>query len=574
FSDGWRIEPFGQCTNEYAFSRPFAMTYFHFGGLSELGHPANEVHRATSYEYPGYDALAGIALPWIQDVTNTCGGNAWLTLAMNPLVMNLRMGSGNSVLGVVFPVHGRIRDYWRVNFSLYGYPACNEYDVIINNKKYIVQWFQKGYGDYRKITYDTYDGTFNDPETNSVVYGEHLKQSVWENLGCPKGICGTGGAGIQPNDPINLATTAVSETQIDLIWNGNNGDNPVVYRVYRKLSNESGESIYIGSTSSTNFSDSFLNPGTSYCYQVSASYEGLESAKSQEASTTTPIFTNLNLPTADFSVDRNVIYTGKVIFFTDRSTGTQISSWYWDFGDGYTSTLQSPSHRFNYSGHYDISLTVTNMYGSRTVIKRDSIYVLAGFPESVWGTTDVGNSTARGYASYDNTNDRYIIDGTGLGIDESHSQFTYLHQPYNGCINFSTRILSQTLSGPKAMSGIMFMETDSSTSSYVMIAVTQGQGVIFQYKQNGIVTKIGGDYYDFPIYLKLTRNGSKFVGYYSFTNNPSDWNQIGSLNMNFAEDYQVGIFATPANSTGVSTAIFDSLTISDKPDKPRNPRIQ
>ncbi|MDO8261401.1 MAG: PKD domain-containing protein, partial [Candidatus Magasanikbacteria bacterium] len=185
--------------------------------------------------------------------------------------------------------------------------------------------------------------------------------------------------------PQNITATPVSETQIDLSWNGNNGDNPVMYRVYRKLSNESGESIYIGSTSSTNFSDSFLNPGTHYCYQVSASYGGLESSKAQEACATTPIFTNLNLPTADFTIDRAVVTPGALIFFYDHSTGTQISSWYWDFGDGYTSTLQNPSHRFNYAGHYDISLTVTNMYGSRTMIKRDGVYVLAGSLGIEWG---------------------------------------------------------------------------------------------------------------------------------------------------------------------------------------------
>lgn len=373
--------------------------------------------------------------------------------------------------------------------------------------------------------------------------------------------------------PQNVLATSVSETQIDLSWNGNNGVNPVVYRVYRKLSNESGESIYIGSTSSTNFTDSFLNPGTNYCYQVSASYGGLESAKSQENCATTPNFTNLNLPTADFTIDRRVVNPGALIFFYDHSTGTQISSWYWDFGDGYTSTLQNPSHRFNYSGHYDISLTVTNMYGSRTVIKRDILYVLAGSLGIEWGFTDIGSASVKGYASRDDTNGRFIIDGTGLGVDETRSQFTYMYKPYSGAVTLSTRILSQTLSGSKSMSGIMFMETASASSSYVMVAVTQGQGIIFQYKKNGIVTKIGGDYYDFPIFLKLRRCGNSFQAHYSFTNSPGDWISIGSVLMDFASDYQVGIFATSANSTGVSTAIFDSLVVSEKLDKVMNLRV-
>ncbi|MAJ28373.1 hypothetical protein CBD41_02995, partial [bacterium TMED181] len=51
------------------------------------------------------------------------------------------------------------------------------------------------------------------------------------------------------------------------------------------------------------------------------------------------------------------------IGFTDLSTGV-IDSWLWDFGDGSTSTEQSPSHAYLTSGNYDVSLTVTGPGGS------------------------------------------------------------------------------------------------------------------------------------------------------------------------------------------------------------------
>lgn len=38
-------------------------------------------------------------------------------------------------------------------------------------------------------------------------------------------------------------------------------------------------------------------------------------------------------------------------------------SWFWDFGDGTFSTLQSPTHQYSISGLYNISLTVTNSKG-------------------------------------------------------------------------------------------------------------------------------------------------------------------------------------------------------------------
>ncbi len=39
-------------------------------------------------------------------------------------------------------------------------------------------------------------------------------------------------------------------------------------------------------------------------------------------------------------------------------------SWYWEFGDGGTSTDQNPTHTFTASGEYDVTLTVTDDEGS------------------------------------------------------------------------------------------------------------------------------------------------------------------------------------------------------------------
>lgn len=43
--------------------------------------------------------------------------------------------------------------------------------------------------------------------------------------------------------------------------------------------------------------------------------------------------------------------------FFDLSTGS-INSWYWDFGDGFTSTDKNPSHQYNDTGNYSVCLTV------------------------------------------------------------------------------------------------------------------------------------------------------------------------------------------------------------------------
>lgn len=50
------------------------------------------------------------------------------------------------------------------------------------------------------------------------------------------------------------------------------------------------------------------------------------------------------------------------LIFTDASSA-DVSSWYWDFGDGTTSTLRNPKHTYAFAGTYKVSLSVTNQAG-------------------------------------------------------------------------------------------------------------------------------------------------------------------------------------------------------------------
>jgi PKD repeat protein len=63
-------------------------------------------------------------------------------------------------------------------------------------------------------------------------------------------------------------------------------------------------------------------------------------------------------PTPAFTFNTNGLSTA----FTDASTGP--TSWFWDFGDGNTSTQQDPTHIYANAGTYTVCLTVTNACGS------------------------------------------------------------------------------------------------------------------------------------------------------------------------------------------------------------------
>jgi large repetitive protein len=58
---------------------------------------------------------------------------------------------------------------------------------------------------------------------------------------------------------------------------------------------------------------------------------------------------------------------GFTVQFTNTSTGSPATSFFWDFGDGTQSTASSPQHLYAVSGTYTVTLTVSNAQGASSV---------------------------------------------------------------------------------------------------------------------------------------------------------------------------------------------------------------
>lgn len=129
----------------------------------------------------------------------------------------------------------------------------------------------------------------------------------------------------------------------------------------------------------------------------------------------------------------SLLYTAN---FTDGSSGDP-DTWAWDFGDGQTSTAQSPSHTYGAIGVYYVCLTVTDNCGTDTYC--DSVTVTCPVPQ-VSFTPSGANLTW----TYNNTstvigNAAYLWDfgdgGTSTAMSPSHSFAT--SGTYTVCLTVS-----------------------------------------------------------------------------------------------------------------------------------------
>lgn len=77
-------------------------------------------------------------------------------------------------------------------------------------------------------------------------------------------------------------------------------------------------------------------------------------------------------PLSGFLLSDSLICNGD-IHFEDTSMNFP-SSWKWYFGDGSISLLQNPTHHYNQSGIYDISLVVSNQHGQDSVFLAHAVH--------------------------------------------------------------------------------------------------------------------------------------------------------------------------------------------------------
>jgi PKD repeat protein len=170
-----------------------------------------------------------------------------------------------------------------------------------------------------------------------------------------------------PVAPSNLTATAASWSQINLAW-VDNSTNESGFKIERCEGAGCTSFAQIGTTgaNATSYSNTGLSPSATYRYRVRAFNGDGNSGYSNEAEATTLA----NQPNQPPVANANGPYNGTegtAIAFSSSGTSDpdgDALSYHWDFGDGTTSTLASPTHAYADNGTFPVTLTVTDAQGA------------------------------------------------------------------------------------------------------------------------------------------------------------------------------------------------------------------
>jgi len=173
---------------------------------------------------------------------------------------------------------------------------------------------------------------------------------------------------------------------------------------------------------------------------------------------------------------------------------------------------------------------------------------------SVIGTTTAGTMT--------NSGDSITVSGSGRDIWGTSDGCEFAARALAGDGQIVARVASQSVTDPWAKAGLMMRNNLSANASFVLVAVTPGNGIAFQRRLTAGASSshTGGAMVLAPYWLKLVRLGNRFTAFQSVDG--VTWLQIGAVSATMSSSIQIGLAVTSHHDGAISTAVFDHITIT------------
>lgn len=243
---------------------------------------------------------------------------------------------------------------------------------------------------------------------------------------------------------LNLATSLNAEVSpVSVVWRNLRQNNPGINLYRADESHPSAAGSYAAACSF--YASIFKKDPTlaSYNFTLNATDAAIiRSAAKAEVYDSLSLWDYKRMPVSDFQY--KITQVSNEVIFTPITYGTQ-QNYHWDFGDGNTSTMISPTHTYAANGTYTVTLTTTNcnLQGTNTSITDTMIQFCSHTPDI--------NTVRPWLCQYDTlwtqAADAYQWYAAGAAIPET-LQYLTNYQRYNG-LTFS---VMSTLNGCSELS--------------------------------------------------------------------------------------------------------------------------
>jgi len=193
-----------------------------------------------------------------------------------------------------------------------------------------------------------------------------------------------------------------------------------------------------------NPSTTYINPGT---YTVSLT---VTNAGGSNTKTVTNYITVKASPDVNFIGDSSVSCPPKSVPFTNLTVpnagGT--TTYLWDFGDGGTSTLASPTHLYTTSGNFNVTLLVTNSLGCSKTFTKNAYIPVAPVPVASFTSANNNNCVIPATVNFTNTSTGATGYQWDFGDGSTSTAANPSHQ-YNGAGSYTVRLIATNALGCK-----------------------------------------------------------------------------------------------------------------------------
>ncbi|MFY9311609.1 MAG: PKD domain-containing protein [Bacteroidia bacterium] len=172
-----------------------------------------------------------------------------------------------------------------------------------------------------------------------------------------------------------------------------------------------------------------------HTYTTPGNYTVTLTAQTSSGTTETVVYTNYINATganADFTMTENGNCQNSSVTLSSSST-SNVSSWHWDFGDGYTSSAQNPTHAYtDPTNNYIVTLTTTTAQGCSGSVSK-SLLLSASAPV-IWASDyEICMNQTVNFSSMSGNYTSYLWD-FGDGFSSTLSNPTHFFQG-NGLFN-------------------------------------------------------------------------------------------------------------------------------------------